>query len=508
MKTTLLLPLTIIVLSFAVACQALMAEESKADANKGYVELEQKNDIRCAAFSPDGKLVVTSGKGWGEEAVAVIWERSTGMKLRTLQHHDKVSDSNGIKNLVAFSPDGKKIATTGYNGDDEERYSLVIWDVATGNKEHIIKEKSESFGNCVLFSPNGKLLLTDIDRNECRWAIWSVEKGIMLKKLDNAQRYPQQGSVTFSSDNTKLFDKSELQVIDIATGNVLVKKYVKDDDRRNGHREAQLITISQDGTKVYQKGESYETPLFDALTGRLVAFGKDAVQKIAKTGVKAEDATFFGQNYEIFLPYRSAVTIGCYDRKTGDTVYALHYAALTERTWKYRTQWDFRKFAKRALNRDIPEPEEMDWEHFYYTETTSGELLVLTWFRHQGIYTGGATFIKDGKIPAKTIPINTNTLNEKNICCVSPQGNYLGIRVGNDCEFWNLRTGERIGTVLDTGRVEECIFSPDGESFMVRINNGRKEVLQIWDMKSFAAMNKKQAEQQEDADKILREALQ
>ena len=522
------------------ALQALMAAENEKAGNKGYIELEQK-EIRCAAFSPDGKYVATGGSRSG--AVAVIWNRSTGKKVRTLQHHDEVGYGVEI-NLVVFSPDGKKIATTGSNGDKEGRYSLVIWDIATGKKEHTIKEKDTSFDRCILFSPNSKLLLTDINK---QLAIVSVEKGIVLKSLP----IPSTNTVTFSLDGKKLLTYNSdryAKVIDIATGDIVdVSGTTYNDGRRhpNGAREVRFIAFSQDGTKVYQTGYEYKTsdlkpPIFDSATGHLLAVGEEAEKMVAKSGSTKEaeevdpavrraalqmrrgpvdgfvapsalsfsrgnDADFFGKNYELYKP-KYDHTIGCYDIETGNTVYAFHQDALAEQTWKSRMQTDFSDFADRVLKTDIPKPEKVSPYPCYYAETTSGELLVLTELQSNGGKTYNAIFIKDGKTPAKAIQIDTN-VRISSYDYISPDGNYYGKRLGHDsCAFWSLRTGKKIGTIL-TGRVEECIFSPDGKSFMVRVYNGNEIVVQIWDMKSVAALSNKQAEQQEDAEKILREAL-
>ena len=69
-----------------------------------------------AAFSPDGKLVVTASA----DKTARLWEVASGQVLRELPgHQDWVRHA-------AFSPDGKLVVTA---SDDK---TARLWDVATG----------------------------------------------------------------------------------------------------------------------------------------------------------------------------------------------------------------------------------------------------------------------------------------------------------------------------------------------------------------------------------------
>ena len=53
------------------------------------------------AFSPDGRFVATGGY----DNVAILWNASTGEKVRTFEGHD------GSVSCVRFSPDGCYLAT-------------------------------------------------------------------------------------------------------------------------------------------------------------------------------------------------------------------------------------------------------------------------------------------------------------------------------------------------------------------------------------------------------------
>ena len=72
--------------------------------------------VTFAAFSPDGKSVVTTSK----DNTARIWDAADGREIARLMGHDDVVIS------AAFSPDGGRIVTA------SEDNTARIWDAAAG----------------------------------------------------------------------------------------------------------------------------------------------------------------------------------------------------------------------------------------------------------------------------------------------------------------------------------------------------------------------------------------
>ena len=72
--------------------------------------------VRSVAFSPDGKTLASGGK-WPDNTVR-LWAARTGQHQRTLTGH-----TDGV-NSVAFSPDGKTLASGSGDG------TVLLWEIA------------------------------------------------------------------------------------------------------------------------------------------------------------------------------------------------------------------------------------------------------------------------------------------------------------------------------------------------------------------------------------------
>ena len=112
-----------------------------------------ESDVATVAFSPDGRRLATGDN----DGVVRVWSLRAPRATVLVGHDGKVTS-------VAFSPDGRSLVTGGV--DETAR----IWDVRTG------RETAELRGHNglvlgVAFDPSGKRVVTGADRSIRTWAV-------------------------------------------------------------------------------------------------------------------------------------------------------------------------------------------------------------------------------------------------------------------------------------------------------------------------------------------------
>jgi uncharacterized delta-60 repeat protein len=115
--------------------------------------------VSSVAYSPDGKILATGGGG---DNTVKLWDAASRRELFTLKGHK----SSILQ--VAFSPDGKTLAS----GSDDK--TVRLWDAATGREIAAFRGHTARV-HAVLFSPDGKLLASgSLDKTVKLWDVRAV----------------------------------------------------------------------------------------------------------------------------------------------------------------------------------------------------------------------------------------------------------------------------------------------------------------------------------------------
>ncbi|RDW89526.1 hypothetical protein BP6252_01558 [Coleophoma cylindrospora] len=194
------------------------------------------------AFSPDGKQIASGS----DNGTVRLWDATIGAELQTLVGHSRLVLS------VAFSPDGKQLVSGSHDS------TVRLWNTTTGVELRTFAGHSRRVMS-VAFSPDGKQIASGSYDNTIR--LWDITTGAVLQTLVGHSSPVM--SAAFSPDGKQVVSGSDDGTIRLwdATAGAGLQMLPGDSTR------IMSVAFSPDGKQIVSGSDDGTVRLWDATTG-------------------------------------------------------------------------------------------------------------------------------------------------------------------------------------------------------------------------------------------------
>lgn len=214
--------------------------------------------VKCVAFSPNGGRLLS---GSSDKTVR-LWKVPGGTQLKLLCGHEE------SVNIVAFSPDGSRILSASVEPPPRlgprEGATIRLWDAVSGTELAILPGHDSSV-NAIVFSPDGRRILTE---SSDRTILWDATSGARLAELGFHAAHIVSSVVSPDGQRILVGDTSPqrntLHLMDAVTGAQL--------SILCGHEDqVKCTTFSTDGRRIVSGSDDKTVRLWDTATGAQLA---------------------------------------------------------------------------------------------------------------------------------------------------------------------------------------------------------------------------------------------
>lgn len=267
----LLIALLLLVLPF----RSSLAEDTASTNQEIRYEVEAPPDTNCLAYSPDGKIIATGG------SEVILWDAATGKQLRRLMVNNETTHINALD----FSPDGKFLATGGsgvsvniwdlQNNNIIVRYNIydTVWrqeDCDKPETKYSTGDTEKAEASTVKFSPDGKKLVAASAKIV---VLLDVPSGKEIHKLDYGQKEKVERvyAISFNSDGSLLAVGlgQSVDIWDLQSGKLI--KRLDGEGLGHHHQSAStVVAFSPDNSMIFKYGYDHTTVMWDTASGNIL----------------------------------------------------------------------------------------------------------------------------------------------------------------------------------------------------------------------------------------------
>jgi WD40 repeat protein len=359
---------------------------------------------------------------------------------------------------VAFSPDGKILATSDAHGE------IRLWQITDGKL--ILKLQAHTdWVRSVVISPNGRILASGSHDRTLK--LWDIQSGRCLNTLTHTDWVK---SIAFSPDNQIIADGCAdftVKLWKVSTGQLI--------NTLEGHtKRVSAVAFSPDGKTIVSGSEDHTIRLWDVATGQCLNTLRDHTDVIRSVVFNHNGQTFASGSYD--------KTIKLWNVSTGQCLNTLQ--GHTNLVWSIAFSPDSRIIVSGSYDKTIK-----------LWNVSTGQCLN-TLQGHNGRITSVA-FNPDGKTFASGSLDETVKLWDvaTGRCLNSLQGYRSGIwsiafnpdgqtlvSSGDDqiIKTWNVSTNQYQNSLHGhDSRIRSIAFSHDGRTL---VSGGDDQIIKIWDV--------------------------
>jgi WD40 repeat protein len=221
-------------------------------ARLGTTRLRHESMVYALAFSPDGKTLATGG----QDRDIVFWDVASGKEVRRWPAGVMATRT------LAFSPDGKQLVAGGMDG------AIRFYNPTTGKQERVLAGQHNQWVLSLAFSRDGKQMLSADQVGVV--LLWDLDKNQVVRRFTGTRN--GQESVSFLPDGKSFvvaWQDGTAHQIEAATGKDL-RTFALTPGRSFGH-QLRALAVSPDGKYLALGGLGQTVAVYEVATGQRVA---------------------------------------------------------------------------------------------------------------------------------------------------------------------------------------------------------------------------------------------